>query len=168
VNNSEQFGSDSVDSRPKCAGDHLRVHVERRVDLSVAYQLSHDFARHARSTLLGELGLLTTSEDQHRGTISLIGSPVRHQFRRRVQTGIRRNPAFVFGVSTTFVDRQKHDVITRLGSMPREQPRTASGSDRVLRDNRDVIRSRRRLPNSLVADSALVMQRETLPKVDIR
>jgi predicted RNA-binding Zn-ribbon protein involved in translation (DUF1610 family) len=40
VNNSEQFGADSVDSRAQPTVDHLRVHVECRGHLGVPHQLS--------------------------------------------------------------------------------------------------------------------------------
>ena len=44
VNNSEQFVADLVDGFAERSIEHLRVHVQRRVDVGVTHQLRHDFA----------------------------------------------------------------------------------------------------------------------------
>jgi hypothetical protein len=47
VNNSEQFAAHLVDRVAKRSVEHLRVHVQRRIDVGVTHQLRDDFAGHA-------------------------------------------------------------------------------------------------------------------------
>ena len=44
VNNCEQFGSDLLDGVTRGAVEHLRVHIQRRIDGAVAHQLSDHLA----------------------------------------------------------------------------------------------------------------------------
>ena len=46
VNNSEQFAADLVDGLAQRSVEHLRVHVQRCVDVGVTHQLRDDFSRH--------------------------------------------------------------------------------------------------------------------------
>jgi len=42
VNNCDQFAADLVDGLAERSVEHLRVHVQRRVDVGVTYQLRND------------------------------------------------------------------------------------------------------------------------------
>ena len=46
LNNSDQFAADLVDGLAERSVEHLRVHVQRRIDVGVTHQLRDDFPRH--------------------------------------------------------------------------------------------------------------------------
>src|SRR6188768_3016054 len=47
VNNSEQFAADLFDRLAERSVEHLRVHIQRRVDVGVTHQLRDNLAWHA-------------------------------------------------------------------------------------------------------------------------